>query len=188
MHVLFLSTFGAMPLAAIDPISIVAGVVAGLIVGVIATQVLFKNSAGSALKKSKGEADDLIAKAQRDVADMVKKAETDGRAEYLRIKESAEKEVDSARKEMREQEQRLQKREDILDRKLDTLGIKEKNLENIEKSLTDRKKNIEVKEKELDGTLAQQKDMLLRITGMSVDEARQLLLSRIEHEIRHDTP
>jgi ribonuclease Y len=186
MNMLLVSQGAVLPLAAIDAVSIIVGAGVGLILGVVVAMVLLKNKAGSALKKRHGEADELLAKAQRDAADLIKKSEVDGRAEYLRIKESAEKEVDGSRKEMREQEQRLQKREDILDRKLDTLGIKEKNLENIEKSIADRKKNMDGKEKQLDETLTQQRDMLLRITSMSAEEARQLLLSRIEHEIRHD--
>ncbi len=177
----------ALPLAAIDGTSVVIGIVAGAVAGALATFLLLKTTAGNAFKKSKSEAEDLVSKAKANAAEMVNKAEVDAKAEYLRIKESAEKEVEGTRKEMREQEQRLQKREDILDRKLDTLGIKEKNLESLERSLADRKKNVEAKEKQLDETLTQQKDMLLRITNMGVEEARQLLLARIENEIRHDT-
>ncbi len=179
--------FPALPLAEIDLVSIAVGAIAGILLGAIITFVIVKNKASSALKKSKSDADDITAKAQRDAADVVKKAEVDAKAEYLRIKETAEKEVDANRKELRENEQRLQKREDVLDRKLDTLGMKEKNLENIEKSLTYRKKNSETNEKKLDETLAQQREMLLRITNMYPEEAKQLLLSRLEHEMRHDT-
>jgi ribonuclease Y len=174
-------------LAAIDPLSIGIGAVVGLAIGFAIAMVVIKNMASSALRKSKEEADSLVSKAKAEASEIMKKAEVDGKAEYLKIKENADKEVEGMRKEMREQEQRLQKREDTLDRKLDTLSIKEKNLENLERSISDRRKNVEAKEKQLDDTLAQQKDMLLRITNMSVDEARQLLLSRIENEVRHDT-
>jgi ribonuclease Y len=172
---------------AFEPLTLVGGVVAGVVVGVVIALVLIRNSANSTLKKSQTEATDVVAKAKSEALELVRKAELEGKSEYLKIKETAEKEVEGVRKEMREQEQRLQKREDILDRKLDTLGIKEKNLENLERSLADRKKNVEGKEKQLDETLAQQKDMLLRITNMSTDEARQLVLSRVENEVRHDT-
>ena len=177
----------ALPLAAIDGTSVAIGIAAGAVVGVFVTFLFLKTAAGNAFKKSKSDAQELVTKAKAEAGETVKKAEVDAKAEYLRIKESAEKEVEGTRKEMREQEQRLQKREDILDRKLDTLGIKEKNLESLERSLGDRKKNVEAKEKQLEETLTQQKDMLLRITNMSVEEARQLLLARIENEIRHDT-
>ncbi|HVV73356.1 MAG TPA: Rnase Y domain-containing protein, partial [Verrucomicrobiae bacterium] len=165
----------------------VVGLVAGVLIGVGGAFVLMRNSANGAISKSKAEAAETLNKAKAEAAELVKKAEVDAKAEYLRIKESADKEVETLRKELREQDQRLQKREDTLDRKLDTLGIKEKNLENLERSLTDRKKNVETKEKQLEETLAQQKDLLLRITTMSPEEARQLVLSRVENEIRHET-
>ncbi len=175
-------------LAAIDPIvGIVGGAVGGVVVGVIIAFVVLKNMAGSAVKRGQVDAEQALAKANSDAGEIVKKAELNGKAEYLKIKETAEKEVDTQRKEMREQEQRLQKREDILDRKLDTLGIKEKNLENIERSNNDRKKGIEVKEKQIDETMAQQREMLIRITNMSFEEGRQILLGRIENEVRHET-
>jgi len=174
-------------LAVVDPVSIGMGAVVGLVVGIVIAMAILKNMAGSALKKAQTDGEQTLTKAKSDAAEIIKKAEVDGKAEYLKIKETAEKETDAMRKEMREQEQRLQKREDILDRKLDTLGIKEKNLDNLQTSLNDRKKNVEAKEKQLDDTLAQQKDVLLRITGMSMEEARQLVLSRVENEVRHDT-
>jgi ribonucrease Y len=164
----------------------IAGVV-GVILGTIIAFFVLKNMANSALRRGQTEAEQAVAKGKAEAAELLKKAEVDGKAEYLKIKEGAEKEVETMRKDMREQEQRLQKREDTLDRKLDTLGIKEKNLESLERSVGDRKKNVEAKEKQLDETLTQQKDMLLRISSMSVEEARQLLLSRIENEVRHDT-
>ncbi len=166
---------------------VVVALVVGVLIGAGGVFALMKNSAKGAISKSKAEAADTLNKAKSEAAELVKKAEIDAKAEYLRIKESADKEVETLRKELREQDQRLQKREDTLDRKLDTLGIKEKNLENLERSLTDRMKNVETKAKQLDETLAQQKDLLLRITNMSPDEARQLVLSRVENEIRHET-
>ena len=89
-------------------------------------------------------------------------------------------------REIKATEQRLIKREDMLDRKLDTLGMKEKNLENVERSLADRTRNVQSKEQQLDQTLSQQKDTLLRITNMNMDDAKALLMSRIENDVRHE--
>ena len=113
-----------------DPVAIGIGAVAGIIVGFILTMVIIKNSSNSSVKAPENWKPTMPFPAPNPMpAEIVKKAEVDGKAEYLRIKETAEKEVETMRKEMREQEQRLQKREDMLDRKLDTLSIKEKNLE-----------------------------------------------------------
>lgn len=178
--------FPIMLLAEFEMVWGAAGALVGLIAGVVVALLVVKVLGGSALSRGKAEAADIVAKAKSNAEETVKKAQLDGRAEYLKIKEEADKEAEAARKELKEIEQRLIKREDNLDRKLDTLTIKEKNLENQEKSLADRLRQVGVKEQQLDQTLSQQKDTLLRITNMSLEEAKQLLLNRIENECRHD--
>jgi ribonuclease Y len=180
-------TAGAMlPLAQIEVVSVGLGAVAGVIVGVVVAFMLMKMAGKSALAQGKKEAEEIK-----------QRAALDAKADALRIKEVAENEakdirrkseadVEAFRRETRETEQRHAKREDILDKKLDTLSMKEKNLESMERSLTDKTKNVAAKEKTLDETIAQQKDTLLRITNMNMEEARQLLLNRIESEVRHD--
>ena len=160
--------------------------VVGLVVGAIIGTLVIKSMGKSALAQGKSQAEEIVTRAKSDATELVKKAAVDGKAEYLRLKELAEKEADAARRETRESEQRLVKREDMLDKKLDTLSMKEKNLESMERSLNDRTKNMAAKDKQLDDTLAQQKETLLRITNMNMEEARQLLLNRIESEVRHD--
>ncbi len=178
--------YSVMLLAEFEPLSASAGALVGLIGGVVVALIVVKVLGASALSRGKAEAADIVAKAKSSAEEAVKKAQLDGRAEYLKIKEEADKEAEESRKELKEIEQRLIKREDNLDRKLDTLTIKEKNLESQEKSLADRLRNVGVKEQQLDQTLNQQKDTLLRITNMSLDEAKALLLQRIENEVRHD--
>ena len=170
-----------------DPILV--GAIAGaaaLVVGVVATVLVLKAKGASALKQNQDAAINITVKAKSEAEELLKKAQLDGKAEYLKLKEQAEKESATLRNEMKVTEQRLINREDTLDRKLDTLAMKEKNLENTERSLMDKKKNVEAKEKQLDETLTQQKDNLLRITNMSMEEARQVLLGRLENEVRHD--
>ena len=174
------------PLAQLDPVTCGVGAAVGLLIGIVITMVVFKSMANSALARGKAEAVETVTKAKSEAETIIKKSQVDGKAEYLKLKEQADKETEVARREMRELEQRLQKREDVLDGKLDTLSMKEKNLDNIERSLSDRKKNVEAKEKQLDDVLGQQKDMLLRITGMSMEEARQLVLTKVENESRHE--
>jgi ribonuclease Y len=183
------SACGALtPLLAadIDGLSVGIGIAGGLIVGVIIAIIIMKASGKSALAAGKKAAEELK-----------QKAEVDAKAAALSIKEAADKnayetrqkverELEASRRETKEAEHRLTKREDLLDQKLDTLSMKEKNLENMERSLTDKTRNVANKEKQLDETLASQKDTLLRITGMNMEEARQLLLNRIENEVRHD--
>ena len=169
-----------------DPITCGVSSAIALIVGIVGTIVIMKIVGGAAMKNAQAAASEITRKAQTEAEETLRKTQLDAKAEYLKIKETAEKEADALRNELKNTEQRLIKREDVLDRKLDTLSMKEKNLDSLEKSLTDKTKNVAAKDAQLDQVLSQQKDTLMQITNMSMEDARQLLLSRIENEVRHD--
>jgi ribonuclease Y len=158
----------------------------GLVLGIFAAFLIAKIRGGSALKRGRAEAKRIIADADRRTGELVKQAELAAQTEALKIRAQAEREVETQRAEMRNIEQRLLKREDTLDQKLDTLTSKEKNLESLEKSLSERNRALQAREAQVDQALAREKEILLQITNMSIDDARQLLLKRVEDEVRHE--
>src|SRR3954466_1144527 len=97
-------------------------------------------------------------------------------------REEFNKESEATRREIKDLEARLTKREDTLDRKLDTLSVKEKNLEDLETRLTMRDRQVANKEAELADILREQREKLLYIAGVSADQAREMLLRRVEDE------
>jgi ribonuclease Y len=180
----------AFPLAAtggFDPtLAIVIAAVAGLIVGILGIMLILKAAGNSALVRGKVEADKLLAEAKTRADELLREANITAKDAALKLREQTERETDSMREEMRNIEQRLLRREDTLDQKLDTLATKEKNLESLEKSISERNRSLQVKEKQLEESLTRQKEILLQLTNLSVEDARQLLLKRVEGEVRHD--
>src|SRR4029079_12779476 len=89
------------------------------------------------------------------------------------------------RDEMKEAERRLEKRADNLDKKLDTLSAKERMLEQGAQRVRDREAAMARAEAELNETLEQQRNQLLKISGLSMNDARNILLTKIQHEVEH---
>ncbi len=180
----------ALPLAAatgIDPtLALVLAAIAGLIVGCVGLLLILKVGGNSALARGKVDADRLIADAKTRADEILREAQLTAKDAALKLREQAERETDTMREEMRNIEQRLLRREDTLDQKLDTLATKEKNLDSIEKSIQERNRALQAKEKQLDESLSRQKELLLQLTNLSVEDAKQLLLKRVEGEVRHD--
>ena len=180
----------ALPLAAttgIDPtLALVLSAIAGMIVGCVGLLLILKAGGNSALSRGKVDADRLIADAKIRSDEILREAQLTAKDAALKLREQAERETDTMREEMRNIEQRLLRREDTLDQKLDTLATKEKNLDSIEKSIQERNRTLQVKEKQLDESLSRQKELLLQLTSLSVEDAKQLLLKRVEGEVRHD--
>lgn len=132
----------------------------------------------------------LMRKRFRGIQDESERILTEARTKYreieleakglaLRLREEAEAEDKKRRAELRVQEQRLLQRRESLDRRLDAL-------ENRERSYQAKEKSIEQKEaltQELYGKAALE---LERVAGMDKQEARVLLLQRVEQETRQD--
>lgn len=138
------------------------------------------------LDEARNESERLIAEAKSEAEVVRKNAEVDAKAEFLRSQEALRKEADAMRAEMKETEKRLAKREDNLESKLDTLVTKEKNLEQEGKRQAARLEEVVRKEKEAEDLITERREQLLRISGISVDEAKKLVLDDVRHDVEQD--
>ena len=109
-----------------------------------------------------------------------------GQEEQRKRKDEFTKESQATRQEIKDLEARLTKREDTLDRKLDTLSVKEKNLEDLSARLTLRDRQAAAKENDLTEILKEQRDKLLYISGINAEQAKEMLLRRVEDECKRD--
>lgn len=165
---------------------IVIGLLIGLAVGGGAVFAFFQMSARNALTAARAEAEQLRENAVKEAQNKAKEIELSAKQQQLKDREQFERENQVALRKLEEHESRLAKREDILDRKLDTLGVKEKNLDDLERRLTAQTKSVQQKDDALTKALAEQRERLLQLAGMSADQAKEVLLSRIEQECRQD--
>ena len=165
-------------------------VVLGGIVGVIAGAViigLFQKARGKSLMHTaEQDAKNRLETAKRDAENIIRTAELESKAEAIQKKEQFEKETTVVRNELREMERHLTKREDLVDNKWENLNHKERELERREKRLTGKEHDLANKDEQLTKTLAEQRSQLLRISGISVDEAKEILLKRLESEVTHE--
>jgi ribonuclease Y len=162
----------------------VIGILIGLVLGAAGLFLVMKLTATSVVGRARQQAQQLAQASEQQAQARAKEIELAARQEQLKLREQAEKELEQSRSELRQLEQRLSKREDTLDRKLDTLTVKERNLDEQESKLEKREKIVAQKEEQLTEVLREQKERLLSLTNLSPDQARELLLKRIEDECR----
>jgi len=164
----------------------IIGILIGFVVGAAGVWLFVQMAASNALKQARAEAEQHRHNATQEAQNKAKEIELAARQEQLKRKEQFEKETEAARQQLKQQEQRLDKREDTLDRKLDTLSMKEKHLDDLENRLTRQQKSVADKEQQLDRTLSEQREKLLQISGLSADQAKDMLLKRVEEECRQE--
>ena len=140
---------------------------------------------GSTMRKRIAESKIRVAEeeAKRIIDSAAKEAENKKKEEIIKAKEeimNSRKELDDEIKERRSevqlQERRILQKEENLENKLEQLEQREQNLQ---------KKNNEVESKksEIEETINKQKEELQRISRLSVEEAKQYLLSEVEKSI-----
>ncbi len=168
-------------LLAID-LSAVLAVLVGLAVGVSASVLVYQIIAGAKAKTFREDLQRQIDGAKKEAENIVKAAQIEAAAESIKKKEEFTKEATQIRAELRETENRLSKREDMLDKQVELTREREKALENQSKDIDRRLQTISAREKQLSNLMAQQKNQLLKITAMSVEDAKELLLQRLEDE------
>ncbi len=127
------------------------------------------------------------AKAEADGQRIIAQAESQAKNELLDLRKQFDKESESARHELRREEKRLAKREDTVDQKLDTLNTKERMLDASDKAVREKEKSLAEKDRHLNELVAQQKTQLLKVANLSQDDAKKLLLDRVEKEMERET-
>lgn len=162
------------------------GLLIGLVVGGGGALAYFQMSSKNVLTRARQEADQIKENALKGAQNKAKEIELSAKQERLKERESFEKENQAALRKLEEHENRLTKREDTLDKKLDTLSVKEKQLDEIERRLGAQQKSVQNRDEQLTRILAEQRERLLQLAGMSPEQAKELLLNRIEQECKQD--
>jgi len=164
----------------------VAFTIIAFLLGIALTAIVQQIVARAKAKTFEQDLERQIEGAKREAENIIKSAQLDAAAETIKKREQFATEANKTRAELHETEMRLTKREDTLDRQSELLQQREKALKQQHQELDKRVHNIGLKEKQLSVLMAQQKNQLLKITAMDIQEAKELLLKRLEDECEHE--
>ena len=117
--------------------------------------------------------------AEREAESKKREALLEAKDEAFRLKRDAEREIREQRTEVQRLERRLIQREETLDRKLEAVDKRDEGLAQREQEVTKARE-------ELQELGQRQRTELERIASLTVEQARQELLQRVESEVRHD--
>ena len=160
--------------------------VALLIGFVVGAAIFFFIGRSSKYKDSEGKIVDAEEEAKRRINEAIKEAESKRKEALLEAKEEIhktrtefEREEKERRAELQKQENRLRQKEENLDKKTDSL---EKKTENLNKKLA----AADAQQEEIRQLKRAQMEMLEKISGYTVEEAKQYLIANVESEVTHE--
>lgn len=138
-----------------------------------------KTIAESKLGKAEEEAIRIVEEAEKDAEARKKESLLEAKEEIHKTRQEAERENRDRRRELDRIERRIIQKEEALDKKLD-------NIESKEESLHNKEKEIEKKQQDLQVLMSQQLKELERLSSLSSEEAKELLLKTVEDQIRQE--
>ncbi|MHB9029475.1 MAG: ribonuclease Y [Candidatus Latescibacterota bacterium] len=126
----------------------------------------------------------IIDEAAREAENIRKAAVLDAKDEWFKERAKFEKETRETRQELEKSEQALHDRERKLDKKVDILNAKERNIIIKEREIAAKEKALRVKTEQLSQLIVEQNEKLERISGMTAADAKELLLTNLEKEVK----
>lgn len=128
----------------------------------------------------------LEQRAERLKKDAVKDAEARKRELILETRDALQSERNEQERELRERQKELQRQERRLQGKEENLDEKSAALEREQQDIVARERNIETRDRELSEQELHWRNELERISALTQEEARKLILQSLEDEARHD--
>ena len=159
-------------------VAVIVGVVA-VAVGILVGYLYRKNVAEAKVAKAEDAVKKLYEDAQKRAEEIRKEKILEAKEEVFRLRTDAEKENRERRSELQRTERRLFQREETLDKKIEAV-------EQRETTLHERAEALDKQEQEVSLLHQKQLEELERISGLSMDAAKEMLLANVEHDARHD--
>ncbi|MGO9316031.1 MAG: ribonuclease Y [Syntrophobacteraceae bacterium] len=166
----------------IPAVLFIVGLVAGGAVGYLVRYFWLEKKR----RKLDSDAQNLFAEAKKEAETVKKEAILQARDSLFQMKSEFEKESKESRKEFQNLEKRILQKEENLDRKSEGLDRRDAALVKREKQLAQQEKDMMGRHKELESLFEEERRKLESISGMSAQEAKEMLLSSVENEARHD--
>jgi ribonucrease Y len=126
----------------------------------------------------------MIREAERESENLKKSALLEAKDEWFREKAKLDREIQVQKNEAHAQERKLQELETSLNRRAEVLDKKDRDQKRVERDQELKGAALEERERELVRILTEQNARLQRISGMTAEEAKHLLISNLENEAR----
>ena len=139
------------------------------------------------VKRAEKIAAEILEEARKEAISRRREAKLEVKDQLYKARIDFEQETKDRRQELLSLEKRVTQKEENLDRKVDVLEKKEIQIQQREKEIHSKEMAAEGRKKELETLISEEKEKLQRISGLTADEAKRLLLSRMESEVRRES-
>lgn len=165
---------------------VILGAIVACAIGVGAGYVFRKHIAEARIGSAEEKAKSVMEEAKKALETATREAETLKKETIVQTREELHKLREASEKENKQRHEELQKYEQRLVQKENNLDWRNGNLEQREAQL-DKKENLVKQQKEkVDALYAQQQAKLEEISQLTRDQAKEMILQRVDEELTHE--
>jgi ribonuclease Y len=164
-------------------------VIVSIIVAFVAAAIgyiLRKYIAEKKIQDAESQAEHILEQARKEALDKRREVELEAKDLLYRVRQDFERENKDRRLEISSMEKRLTQKEENIDRRLDLLEKKEKELDLKHEGIKKQEDGLKLKDNQLHLLIAEEKERLQKISSLSAEEAKQILLSRLNEELNNE--
>lgn len=166
--------------------SLILTAVIAVLAGLAGGFLLKKLAAGTKIQADEKLVEKILNDAKREAETTKKEALLQAKDYLYQARADFEKESKEKRQELQGIERRVVHKEENLDKKQELVEKRENEIVKKEKNLTQAELQIQEKENKYTALIEEERQKLESISGMSSEEAKQMLISAMESEARHD--
>ncbi|MFH1740791.1 MAG: Rnase Y domain-containing protein, partial [bacterium] len=159
---------------------------AGLLIGVIVAVVITKSIWRGKISDAEALAQRIYEEASKEAATIKKEAEIAAKDDLFRDKSKLEDEAREWRRELQEQEKKLDRREEHLDKRAEQFETREREAEQLFRNNEKKSQELQARDKDLTALIEEERSKLVKISGLTTDEAKQLLLQSLESDVTRE--
>jgi len=148
--------------------------------------IIRKYVAKRKIKLAEEKAKDILEESKREVDNRRREIELEAKDLLYKVRSEFETETKDKRRELTGLEKRLIQKEENIDKKVDLLDRREREVVDKERSISSKERSLLARQKELEAILVEERNKLQRISGLSKEDARRILLKRMEDEVRRE--
>ena len=165
--------------------SFIIGVI-GIGVGFAVAYWMKEKLSSEKMRAAEEEAHRIVDDAKRRSDTLLKEAKLEAKDKLFKMKSEFDAETRETRNELKKEERRLIQKEENLDRKIEQADRKERELSREEKKIAKREAEVEQAELKYSELIEEQKQQLEKISGLTAEQAKELLIRAIENEARYE--
>jgi len=132
------------------------------------------------------KSEQIVTEARHQADTLIKEASLEAKDRLIKMKGEFDAETKETRSELKRQERRIIKKEEHIDRKIEQQEQRENEIATQEKALQQRTDFIAKQERDYEALVSEQKQQLERISTLTAEQAKELLLRAMENEARYD--